>query len=139
MFDLRDIQNALIGGAMIGAASTLLLMLSGRIAGISGIVGGLFRVGVDARSWRMAFIVGLLLAGAIVVVAWPEMLDFQSPRNLAAVGVGGVLVGFGARLGSGCTSGHGVCGISAGSRRSLIATPLFMGTAVLTVLLVGGL
>lgn len=126
----------LLGGALIGLASALLLILAGRIAGISGIVHGLMRPERGEVAWRAAFVVGLLgggvLAAQLLPRAFPADLgDF--PRLAAA----GLLVGFGAKLGSGCTSGHGVCGIGRLSARSLVATVTFITTGALTVLAKG--
>lgn len=126
--------SALAGGLMIGASASLLLILNGRIAGISGIVAGLFQRDLREVSWRAAFLGGVLLAtllyGAISGSMPPVTFDASAGVIVAA----GLLVGFGTRLGLGCTSGHGVCGLSRGSPRSLLATGVFMITAVVTVL-----
>ncbi|MDE2598500.1 MAG: YeeE/YedE family protein [Rhodocyclaceae bacterium] len=124
--------TAAAGGMLIGLAAAALLLLNGRIAGISGIVGGLLR-GPD-RAWRAAFIAGLLLAPLVwrMVAELPAATVSASPALLVAAGL---LVGFGSRLGSGCTSGHGVCGISRLSPRSLIATAAFMAAGFLVVYL----
>ncbi len=125
--------SALVGGAMIGAAAAMLLVLDGRIAGISGIVGGLMRPVRGEIVWRLAFIAGLVLAP----LAWAAVggglpaIVIGAPAWLVIVA--GFLVGFGSRLGSGCTSGHGVCGIGRASPRSLVATAVFMATAIATV------
>ena len=127
--------SGLVGGMMIGLAATLLLLLNGRIGGISGIVGGLVspgaRKGEDA-GWRVAFVVGLVL-GAFFYAAAAGGLPGGVEASLPVLVVAGLLVGFGTRLGSGCTSGHGVCGIARLSKRSIVATVLFMGVAALTV------
>lgn len=126
---------ALAGGALIGLAATVLLVFNGRIAGISGILGGLLQMKRHDKAWRLAFVAGLLLAP----LAWqlfsslPLATVTDSPVLLI---IAGVLVGFGSRLGSGCTSGHGVCGISRLSPRSLFATASFMATGFLTVYLI---
>jgi uncharacterized membrane protein YedE/YeeE len=126
--------SGLAGGALIGLSASLLLGLAGRIAGVSGIAaGGLFETGSERR-WRLAFIAGLLLAGLGFVLVAPAALG-PAPRSLAGLAVAGLLVGFGTRLGNGCTSGHGVCGISRLSSRSLVATLVFIGSGVLTVAL----
>jgi uncharacterized membrane protein YedE/YeeE len=119
---------------LIGAAASGLVLLDGKIAGISGILGNALAGARDA--WRWAFLAGMLLAAAMAQVAsLPEVPPvFTEPRWFYVVG--GVLVGIGTRVGSGCTSGHGVCGLSNFSRRSLTATILFMGTAALTVFVV---
>jgi uncharacterized protein len=124
--------SALAGGFSIGAAASLLLIGYGRIAGVSGIAGGLLLGKSGDRAWRGAFLFGLLLAGFIAA----QLLQhgaFGSPRPLAAVAGAGLLVGVGTRLGSGCTSGHGVCGLSRLSPRSLVATLSFILSGVVTV------
>lgn len=120
------------GGLLIGTAAAALLLLNGRIAGISGIVGGLLRS--PDRAWRVAFIVGLLLAPSVwqLFADLPVATVSDSPLLLVAAGL---LVGFGSRLGSGCTSGHGVCGIARLSPRSLIATAAFMVAGFVVVYL----
>lgn len=125
--------SALLGGLLIGASSVLLLAVNGRIAGISGIVGGcLMRPGGDI-AWRIAFVVGLVLAPIAWGAATGDLPDVTLAASPALIVVGGLLVGFGARLGSGCTSGHGVCGVARLSRRSFAATGVFMATAIATV------
>jgi uncharacterized membrane protein YedE/YeeE len=127
---------ATAGGALIGLAACLLLLLNGRIAGISGILGAVPRaVGAD-RTWRVLFLLGLAVGGAIVMNAWPGSIDPSTDRPLYALGIAGLLVGFGTRLGSGCTSGHGVCGLARLSGRSLVATCVFMLAAVITAAIV---
>ncbi len=130
---------ALAGGLMIGLAAALLLLGNGRTAGVSGIVGGLVRPLRGDVAWRVAFVAGLVLAGAAAFVLRPELIA-PSPRPLGALALAGLLVGVGTRVGGGCTSGHGVCGIGRGSRRSLVATAVFVAAGVLTVTLlrVGG-
>ncbi|BEP38293.1 YeeE/YedE family protein (plasmid) [Variovorax sp. V59] len=123
---------ALAGGALVGAAAAMFVLLNGRIAGISGIVGGLLRpVGGDV-AWRLAFVAGLVAAPA----AYAVFADWPAPRIDAGYGplvVAGLLVGVGTRYASGCTSGHGVCGLSRLSPRSMAATALFMAAGFLTV------
>ncbi len=134
--------SALIGGALIGAAASWLLLMNGRIAGVSGIAGGLIRATAGDRAWRLLFLVGLAV-GVLVYrtgVGWQASISFDA--SLPALLVGGALVGLGTRIGGGCTSGHGVCGISRLSARSIVATMTFMVTAGVTVFvtrhLVGG-
>ena len=129
---------ALAGGALIGLAASLLLLGTGRVAGISGIAGNLLFGARGDRAWRAAFLLGLVVAGA--ACTWLEPGLFAAPpRSMPLVAVAGVLVGLGTRLGGGCTSGHGVCGISRLSRRSLVATLTFIASGALTVALLRGL
>ena len=124
--------SSLAGGVLIGIAAAMLVLLTGRIAGVRGIVGGLLRPAVGDSAWRMAFVMGLLLAP--VAVAFLERQPF--PRIDAGFGtlvVAGLLVGLGTSYGSGCTSGHGVCGLSRLSPRSLAATIAFMLAGIATV------
>lgn len=123
--------SGLIGGMMIGVAATLMLWLNGRISGISGITGGLLERRRGA-GWRLAF-VGGLVAGPLLLAALRGPLDVTLQASVPVLVVAGLLVGFGTRLGSGCTSGHGVCGIARLSRRSVAATAVFMGVAIATV------
>lgn len=134
---LSTIVLALVGGAMIGAASGFLFLTHGRVAGISGIVGSLLQATRD-RGWRVAFIGGMAAAGVVASVVTPSAIG-ASVRGLPLVIVAGLLVGYGTRLGSGCTSGHGVCGISRFSARSLVAVLTFMTTGAVTATLIGGL
>ena len=127
--------TSLAGGVVLGIAAAMFLLLNGRILGISGVVGGLLRAARGDRSWRVTFLLGLLaapLAGALWIPAgW-----LSAPRidaSYAMVVMAGLLVGFGTRLGSGCTSGHGVCGLSRLSPRSAVATAGFMVAGFATV------
>ena len=132
MDDYPWLLSAVLGGVLIGAAAGALALLDGRIAGISGIVGGLMRPLRGERAWRWAFVAGLMLAPVVHVLVAPVPTAHLS-RSLPLLLVAGLLVGFGTRLGSGCTSGHGICGLARLSRRSLAATLVFMGTAMVTV------
>ena len=125
--------SALLGGFLIGAAAVLMMALLGRIAGISGIVGGLVSPKMGDWAWRAAFVAGLLAAPFLyhAITAAPQNVDVPVPLPLLILG--GLLVGFGTQLGSGCTSGHGVCGISRVSLRSIVATLVFMLSAIATV------
>ena len=127
--------SGLIGGALIGLASALLMLSAGRLAGISGILGGLLTASSD-RAWRLAFIAGLIVAALIGPLFDTPAAARLFPSSLALYAVAGLLVGFGSRMGSGCTSGHGVCGFARFSTRSIAATLVFMGVAVITVLIV---
>ncbi len=128
--------SALAGGALIGLSAALLMLASGRIAGIAGIAGGLFRPAPGELGWRVAFLVGLILGPAAVgLLGGPVPVPTFQTDTLGMI-VAGVLVGFGTRLGAGCTSGHGVCGLARLSPRSLTATLVFMAVAIATVYLV---
>lgn len=126
--------SALAGGALIGLAASLLLLVSGRIAGISGMLGGLLVPTRGDVSWRALFLAGLVLAGMLVFLVAPQSFG-ASPRGLVVLMLAGIFVGIGTRIGNGCTSGHGVCGLSRLSVRSLIATLTFIATGVGTVTL----
>lgn len=133
MHDFTPI-SALAGGALIGLAASLLLIAAGRIAGISGITGGLLFPAREDLRWRALFVVGLVAAGIAAALLAPDSIG-TSPRSYVALAVAGLLVGVGTRLGNGCTSGHGVCGISRLAPRSIAATVVFMGTGMLAVVL----
>lgn len=125
-----------VGGVIIGIAAALMLLFNGRIAGISGIVSGMLTPSNADFLWKALFIVGLLLGGVALLFVYPDAFPSELPRSLPMIAVAGLFVGFGTRLGSGCTSGHGVCGISRFSRRSIVATLTFMATGAITVYLV---
>ena len=127
--------SAAIGGALIGLAATLLLLLTGRIAGVSGIFGGCLGFGTPDKGWRIAFIAGLILAPVLGQLFGFPMPVPEMPASWTVIVVAGLLVGFGTRLGGGCTSGHGICGIARLSPRSLAATGIFMGVAIVVVAL----
>jgi len=122
---------------MIGAASALLMFTHGRIAGISGITGSLLDARTRDRDWRLAFLGGLLAAGVVAGSIAPAAIG-ASVRSLPIIILAGLLVGYGTRLGSGCTSGHGVCGLARMSTRSLLAVATFMTTGVITAMIAGG-
>lgn len=125
--------RGLLGGILIGLASAGLLLANGRIAGISGILGRSFFCEAGDRGWRLAFLLGLPLGAWLAIRATGDPTGFRVDAGPLALVVGGMLVGLGTQLGNGCTSGHGVCGIGRGSRRSIVATGTFMLTAVATV------
>ena len=128
---------SLLGGGLIGLAAVALMAVHGRIAGISGILGGLLQSpGSSDWSWRAAFVVGMASSAAIVSLTTGWVPNFEVPVSTLMLLGGGVLVGLGATIGSGCTSGHGVCGISRFSARSIVATCTFMATGLVTVFLV---
>jgi uncharacterized protein len=131
-----DPLSALLGGALIGVAATLLLFLNGRVAGISGIFGDFLASEASERAWRAAFLVGLIAAPLVAAAAgWPMPLP-EMPGSWAVVVGAGMLVGVGTRLAGGCTSGHGICGLARFSPRSFVATAIFMATAIVVVALV---
>jgi uncharacterized membrane protein YedE/YeeE len=125
--------SAAIGGALIGLSAVLLMLLTGRIAGISGIFAGLLNLLSEDKDWRIAFIAGLILAPLIAAALGYGMASPKLPANWVVIVAAGLLVGVGTRLGGGCTSGHGICGIGRLSLRSIAATIVFMVTAVITV------
>jgi uncharacterized protein len=127
--------SGLVGGLLIGLAAALLLLLNGRLSGISGIVGGLVVPKGSDAGWRAAFVAGLLLGALAYVLATGDAVLVRMQASVAVLVAAGLLVGFGTRLGSGCTSGHGVCGTARLSKRSIAATAVFFGVAILTVFL----
>jgi uncharacterized membrane protein YedE/YeeE len=125
--------SALLGGALIGLSAALLMLLTGRIAGISGIFSGCLTLGASDRGWRLAFIAGLIAAPLLgALVQFPLSVPLM-PKNWFVIITAGLLIGFGTRLGGGCTSGHGVCGIARLSARSIAATVIFMAAAMIAV------
>ncbi len=139
--DAPLIISSLIGGLLIGLSVTMMLLFFGRVTGISGIVGGLLqklnRQNVTSKnesaSWRLAFVAGLLGGGILISFFFPDTVAPQPERSTLVLVVAGLLVGFGTLMGSGCTSGHAVCGLSRLSPRSIISTLLFMVMGMLTV------
>jgi uncharacterized membrane protein YedE/YeeE len=127
---------ATLGGLLLGIASSLLFVANGRILGISGIVGQIPLTTGSDRSWRLVFLLGLLTGGLVLLGFDRSMLAFASEQTVPTAVAAGVLVGVGTRLGNGCTSGHGLCGIARLSRRSIVATLVFMATGALTVFVV---
>jgi uncharacterized protein len=128
--------SGLIGGILIGLAAVMLLLLNGRIAGISGIAGGIIGSSGGNLYWRLAFVAGLVLGPLIVTWIKGAAPEVSIQATWPSLILAGLLVGFGTRLGSGCTSGHGVCGIARGSMRSIMATATFFAVAVATVFIV---
>ncbi len=127
--------SAAIGGALIGLSAVLLMLLTGRIAGVTGIFAGLIEPQSGDRAWRATFIVGLIAAPLGAAFLGYTMPIPQMPTSLATIAVAGLLVGFGTRLSNGCTSGHGICGIARLSPRSITATAIFMVAAIVVVAL----
>ena len=137
MIDLNHFTplSALIGGLLVGTAATLFVLFNGRIAGISGIVGGLLRPLAGDVAWRIAFVLGLLMAPLLYCLNAP-LPTLQIDAGYPLLIVAGILVGIGTRYGAGCTSGHGVCGLSRLSPRSGVATAVFMSAGFVTVFVV---
>jgi uncharacterized membrane protein YedE/YeeE len=125
--------RSLLGGMLLGLSASLLWRWGGRVAGISGILGGLVSPGREGRGWRVQFLAGLAVGGLVLRLVRPAVFA-SAGRSLPVLVVAGLLVGFGARLGGGCTSGHGVCGLSRLSGRSLVATAVFVAAGMFTVL-----
>ncbi|GAB1437678.1 YeeE/YedE family protein [Providencia sp.] len=126
--------SAAIGGVLIGLAAAILLVFNGRIAGISGILGGLLKPIKGDTAWKAAFVIGLMIAPAIFIwFAYTPEVNIAT--SIPILIVAGLFVGFGTRLGSGCTSGHGICGMARFSRRSIVAVLIFMIVAFITVAL----
>jgi uncharacterized membrane protein YedE/YeeE len=130
---LSAIARSLAGGALIGTSASLLLGLNGRVAGISGILAGLFEWPTEETTWKRLFTAGLLVGGVILALVSSASIAVDVRPSLATTVIAGLLVGVGTRLGGGCTSGHGVCGLSRLSRRSFVATSVFIVAGMLTV------
>ena len=126
---------AFSGGVLVGLSAALLLFANRRIAGVSGILGGMLQLRRGDLGWRVAFVLGMVLVGVAASALW-RPFDLTPLPSAPLLIAAGLLVGFGTRLGGGCTSGHGICGIGRGSRRSIVATLCFMFTAMLTVYVV---
>ena len=122
-----------LGGALIGLSAVILMGGLGRIAGVSGILGGLFTIDLSGALWRLAFLAGLVLSPFLYRKVTGQLPDFAVTSDVFYLVAAGLLVGFGTSLGSGCTSGHGVCGIARLSKRSLVAVGVFMISAIVTV------
>jgi uncharacterized protein len=131
--------SAFIGGLLVGLSATAMLLFNGKVAGISGIFAGVLRPVKADSLWRTCFIGGLVVGGLILRGLLPNAFDFGTLRSLGALTVAGLLVGFGTRLGNGCTSGHGVCGVARLSIRSIAATTTFMATGAAVVYVVNHL
>jgi len=128
--------SGFLGGVLIGLAAVLLLLANGRIAGVSGIVGGLLSRKPGDIGWRVAFVLGLWLGALVYWAARGALFELELQATPGIMIVAGLLVGYGTRLGSGCTSGHGVCGIARFSPRSMVATVVFMASGIATVYVV---
>lgn len=134
---MEQILNPLLGGVIIGVGATFMMAFNGKIAGISGILGGALTTIKKEHFWRYSFLLGLILGGFLLKYISPQYFNYELNFSYTEAIIAGLLVGVGTRLGSGCTSGHGVCGLPRFSARSLIATMTFMGVAILTVLIKG--
>lgn len=134
--DASSIVMPLAGGAVFGLAAVALLLFEGRIAGVSGILAGVVSPRTTKSGWRIAFLAGLAVGGLVAFSLAPGAFGVPHLRTPSLLLAGGLLVGLGTRVGGGCTSGHGVCGIGRLSRRSLVATLTFMATGAATVLAV---
>jgi uncharacterized protein len=137
---MQNYVSSLLGGALIGLSATLLLLFHGRVAGISGILGTVITPGAaeQERRWRIYFLLGLVGIGVPLLFTFPTAFAGSPGGSLVRVGLGGLLVGYGTRLGSGCTSGHGVCGVSRLSLRSIVATLTFIAFGAVTVFVLKG-
>lgn len=131
----QDWLNALIGGVVIGIAVSLMLLWNGRVTGISGIINGILTPVRGDVLWRVLFVSGLFLGGFTLQLVKPSFFPVIQSSNIINTAIAGLLVGFGTIMGSGCTSGHGVCGISRMSPRSMVATVVFIAAGVLAVVL----
>ena len=128
--------ESLVGGIVIGIAALVLLRFYSRIAGISGIFGGLFPFNTGETLWRMIFLAGLITGGVVLSFLHPGAVTFELAYSNPALILAGLLVGFGSRMGNGCTSGHGICGLGRLESRSVVAVLTFMVTGILTAVLV---
>lgn len=124
---------AAIGGALVGLSAVLMMALNGRIAGVSGILSGTLTQPTGDRLWRLLFVVGIVIGGALPVLLDSELQAPLPDASIFLAIIAGLVVGFGTGLGSGCTSGHGICGISRLSRRSILATLTFIASGIATV------
>ncbi|MBO0696343.1 MAG: YeeE/YedE family protein [Verrucomicrobia bacterium] len=127
--------HALGGGILIGFASLLAAVLSGKVPGISGVFGRLLVTATPDKAWRLLFLIGLIGGAAFSFFLWDSAAIFRPARPIWVTAVAGLLVGFGTRLGGGCTSGHGVCGVGTGAKDSIAATLIFVAVAMITVLI----
>lgn len=125
----KDLSLVLLGAVMIGGSAGALLWLTGRIAGNSGIVAGAFEEAGPERRWRLMWLAGLVAGGLVLVSTRPLLFEIAGAPPVTRLAVAGLLVGFGTRLGNGCTSGHGICGVARLSKRSVVATLVFFVTA----------
>lgn len=125
--------HALIGGILIGIASLTAAVLTGKVPGISGVFGRLLVPATPDKLWRVVFLAGLIGGAALCFTLWESAALYRPTRPLVVMALAGLLVGFGTRIGKGCTSGHGVCGVATGAKDSIAATMIFVGVAMVTV------
>ncbi len=128
-----EIVKPLIGGVLIGISASVLMLFNGKLAGCSGIIEGMLKPRNPDFSWKLVFIIGLIVGGFVMFTTHPAQFVINIDRSLLAIGIGGVLVGIGTHIGCGCTSGHGVCGMSRLSPRSIVAVPSFICSGAITV------
>jgi uncharacterized membrane protein YedE/YeeE len=133
MFDHYTLLNPVVGGILIGLASLLATVLSGKIPGISGVFGRLLVPATPDKTWRLVFLLGLIGGAALSFALWQSAALYRPMRSLVVMAIAGLLVGFGTRLGGGCTSGHGVCGVGMGAKDSIAATIIFVAVGMATV------
>ena len=133
MINHYTLLNPIIGGILIGLASLIATVLSGRIPGISGVFGRILVPQTPDKTWRVVFLLGLIGGAALSFALWESAAVFRTARPLGIMAVAGLLVGLGTRLGGGCTSGHGVCGVGMGAKDSIVATFIFVAVAMVTV------
>ena len=137
--DIFTPMQAILGGVLLGAAALLLLGSNGRILGVSGIFGGLLHFQHGETLWRFAFVLGMIVGGGLLMMWLPDTVIVNLDYSPAAVMLAGLLVGIGSRMGSGCTSGHGICGVGRISPRSIVATVTFMFAGAAAAIVVGQL
>ena len=138
MHDFTPVRG-LVGGALIASSLAIMLVATGRIAGLSNVFAGIVRPVPGDWTWRAWFVAGAIAAGLAFALAAPATFEADSPRALPMIAVAGVLVGAGTRLANGCTSGHGLCGTSRLARRSIVATAVFMGVGMVTATIAGAI
>jgi len=136
--NIMELTKLIVGGSLIGLAAAGLFLANGRIAGNSGISGGLMGARRGDIAWRWSWLAGLVAGGALIWQKLPDAFATTAPSSLSTLLLAGLLIGFGSRLGNGCTSGHGLCGIARLSKRSIVATSLFIISGALTYALVHG-
>jgi len=135
--EMSDAINGLIGGGLIGLAASIILLINGKIFGISGILSGALQPASPDFCWRLASLLGIIVGGFLLTMIYPAAFENEMVVNPMMAGVAGIIVGFGTKIGRGCTSGHGICGVSRFSTRSITATCTFIVTGAITVYIFG--